>query len=319
MAELTIPVLVVDDYELWRRFCSAALQQQPELQVVGEGSDGLEAIRKAQELQPDLILLDIGLPILNGIGAARQIRERVPKSKILFVSEHRSPGIVREALSTGADGYVIKSDAASELLPAIKAVLEGQRFVSASLSLQGLMTSDTGASERERRIEINPYLQFGRSGFIPKFLASIIDTTDADFGNVQLFDSQNRVLRIVAHHGFECEFLDYFDIVGVKDDCACSRAMNGRSRIVVTDVSNDPIYSDDSRRVMLRAKVRSLHSTPLIDSVGNFIGLVSTHYNPAGRPLPHMWKYVDDLAERFLTKINASDQQWGNKAAATVE
>ena len=318
MAKLMIPVLVVDDFETWRRFCSAALQEQQELQVVAEGSDGLEAIQKAQELQPDLILLDIGLPTLNGIGAARQIRERVPKSKILFVSEHRSPGIVREALSTGADGYVIKSDAARELLPAIKAVLEGQQFVSASLSLQGLMTSDTGASERERRIEINPYLQFGRSGFIPEFLASIIDATDADFGNVQLFDSQNRVLRIVAHHGFEGEFLDYFDIVSVKDDCACSRAMNGRSRIVVTDVSGDPIYSDDSRRVMLGAKVCSLQSTPLIDSWRNFIGMVSTHYIHAGPPLLHRLKYVDDLAECFLAKINTLDQQSGNKAGAVA-
>jgi hypothetical protein len=126
------------------------------------------------------------------------------------------------------------------------------------------------------------------------------------------------VLRIVAYHGFESEFLDYFDIVGVKDDCACSRAMNGRSRIVVTDVSNDAIYSDDSRRVMLGAKVRSLQSTALVDSLGNFIGMVSTHYRHAGRPLPHMLKYVDDLAKRFLAKINTSHQQSGNKAGTVA-
>ena len=68
-------------------------------------------------------------------------------------------------------------------------------------------------------------------------------STLGDFGNIQLFDSKNRVLRIVAHYGFEGEFLDYFDTVSVKDDCACSRAMNGRSRVVVTDVASDTLSS----------------------------------------------------------------------------
>ena len=130
----TTRILVVDDYEPWRRFVSTTLQKQPELQVIGEASDGLEAVQKAQQLQPDLILLDIGLPTLNGIEAARRIRELSPKSKILFVSENRSRDIAEEALRTGAGGYVVKSDAASELLPAVNAVLGGKRFVSASLA-----------------------------------------------------------------------------------------------------------------------------------------------------------------------------------------
>ena len=130
----SVRVLVVDDYEPWQRFASTTLRNHPELEVVGNISDGLEAVQKAQELQPDLILLDIGLPTLNGIEAARRIREVSSDSKILFVSENRSVDVAEEALSTGAGGYVIKSDAASELLPAIKAVLEGKRFVSAALA-----------------------------------------------------------------------------------------------------------------------------------------------------------------------------------------
>lgn len=129
-----IRVLVVDDHELWRRFASTTLLKQPELQVIGEASDGMEAVQKAEELQPDLILLDIGLPTLNGIEAARRIRKVSSACKILFVSENRSADIAEEALSTGAGGYVVKSDAAGELLPAVKAVLEGKRFVSASLA-----------------------------------------------------------------------------------------------------------------------------------------------------------------------------------------
>jgi DNA-binding NarL/FixJ family response regulator len=130
----SIRVLVIDDYEPWRRLLSSTLQKQPEYRVIGEASDGLQAVQQAQQLQPDLILLDIGLPTLNGIEAARRIREFSPTSKLLFVSENRSLDIVEQALSTGADGYVVKSDAASELLTAIKAVLEGEGFVSTSLS-----------------------------------------------------------------------------------------------------------------------------------------------------------------------------------------
>ena len=136
-------------------------------------------------------------------------------------------------------------------------------------------------------------------------LASVIEATDADFGIVQLFDSENRVLRIVAHHGFEKEFLDFFDVVKVEDGCACSRAMKGRSRIVITDVSSDPIFPDNSKRVMLGANARSVQSTPLIDSLGNFVGMVSTHNKRSGGPSLHMWKQVDDLAASFLAEINA--------------
>jgi DNA-binding NarL/FixJ family response regulator len=130
----TARILVVDDYEPWRRLVQTTLQKQPELEVVGNVSDGLEAVQQAERLQPDIILLDIGLPTLNGIEAARRIQVVSPTSKILFVSENRSPDIAEEALSTGAGGYVVKSDAGSELLPAVKAVLEGKRFISASLA-----------------------------------------------------------------------------------------------------------------------------------------------------------------------------------------
>jgi DNA-binding response OmpR family regulator len=124
----------VDDHDAWRRFVSSTLREQPGFLVIGEVWDGLEAVRKAQELHPDLIVLDIGLPTLNGIQAARRIRQHAPKAKILFVSENRSYDIVEEALRTGEGGYVVKSDAGSELLPAVKAVLQGRQFMSASLT-----------------------------------------------------------------------------------------------------------------------------------------------------------------------------------------
>jgi DNA-binding NarL/FixJ family response regulator len=104
------------------------------LQVIGEVSDGLEAVHKAEELRPDLILLDVGLPTLSGIEAARRIRKLSPTSKILFVSQESSTDVVEEALRLGATGYVVKTRAASDLLPAVEAIRQGGQFVSSGLS-----------------------------------------------------------------------------------------------------------------------------------------------------------------------------------------
>jgi DNA-binding NarL/FixJ family response regulator len=148
-------VLVVDDFERWRNFSAMAIARKPELQILGEASDGLLAVQKAQELQPDLILLDIGLPALNGIEAARRIREVSPKSTILFMSENRSPDIAAEALSVGA-GYVIKSDAATELAPALDAVLQGGRYISSSLAGSDLNSFNSHAGDQDGFEKVPP-------------------------------------------------------------------------------------------------------------------------------------------------------------------
>lgn len=130
----SLSVLVVEDYEPFRRFIRSTLGKRPELRIVGEASDGLEALQKAQELRPGLILLDVGLPTLNGIEAARQIRKLSPQSQILFVSQETSADVVQEALSLGAMGYIAKTHAGIELLAAVEAVCQGRPFVSAGLA-----------------------------------------------------------------------------------------------------------------------------------------------------------------------------------------
>ena len=130
----TVRILVVDDYEPFRRFICSTVGQRPDLQVVGEASDGLEAVHKAEELKPDLIVLDIGLPTLNGIEVARRIRKSCPECKILFMSQGSSVDVAQAAFSLGAMGYVVKAHAGSELLAAVESVCQGRRFVSKGLS-----------------------------------------------------------------------------------------------------------------------------------------------------------------------------------------
>jgi len=154
-----VRILVVDDYEPWRQKICSILQTHPELRVIAEVGDGLEAVQIAKESQPDLILLDIGLPKLNGIQAALQIQQVSPNSKILFLSENRSRDIAEEALRTGACGYLTKSSAGSELLPAIAEVLQGKQFVTASLVGDDLVGSKHQhiADARVRKNAVAPF------------------------------------------------------------------------------------------------------------------------------------------------------------------
>jgi len=133
----SVRILAVEDFEPWRRFISSMVEQEPQFRIICEVSDGLEAVQKAKELKPDLILLDIGLPKLNGIAAARQIRRFTPNSKILFLTQESSIAVMREALGIGA-GFVVKTDAGRELLSAMKAVMLGEQFLSSRVTTHTL-------------------------------------------------------------------------------------------------------------------------------------------------------------------------------------
>jgi DNA-binding NarL/FixJ family response regulator len=134
ISSIRIRILVVDDFEPWRQQICSMLQTRPELRVVAKVGDGLEAVQKAKELKPDLILLDIALPNLDGLEAAKRIRQLAPGTKIIFVTQNSDKDAVRSALSSGAQGYVVKTDAGTELLAAVTAVLGGDQFLSSGIN-----------------------------------------------------------------------------------------------------------------------------------------------------------------------------------------
>jgi DNA-binding NarL/FixJ family response regulator len=122
-ASRQIRILVAEDFLEWRIRIRSILQAVPEWKIVFEAIDGVEAVQKAAELRPDIILLDIGLPRLNGIEAAKRIRKNYPDSKIIFVTTHGARDIQESAIRAGAEGYVLKVHAENRLVPAIAAAL----------------------------------------------------------------------------------------------------------------------------------------------------------------------------------------------------
>ena len=149
----SVSVLVVEDFAPFQQFISSALKKSPNLQVIGVVSDGLDAVQKAEELQPELILLDIGLPTLDGIEAARRIRKLSPESKLLFLSQESSADVVQEVLHSGALGYVAKRRAGIDLLAAVEAICQGMRFVSPGL----LGDVPVGLGDRQASNCLQPY------------------------------------------------------------------------------------------------------------------------------------------------------------------
>jgi DNA-binding NarL/FixJ family response regulator len=125
---MTIRILLVDDHQIVREKLKTILEGHIGWQVVGEASDGAEAVEKAKKLNPDVMVLDVTMPIMNGLEACRLLRRQSPELEILFVTQHDSPQMLRDALEAGARGYVVKSNAARDLLEAVDAVSQHRVF-----------------------------------------------------------------------------------------------------------------------------------------------------------------------------------------------
>jgi DNA-binding NarL/FixJ family response regulator len=126
---MPVRILVVDDHPIVRHGLRTLLGGRPEWEIVDEAEDGIEAVEKADRLKPDVVVLDVSMPRMDGLEACRRIRKSVPKSEVLIVTQHDSPQMMRAALSAGARGYIVKCDAARDLLAALEAVSQHRRFI----------------------------------------------------------------------------------------------------------------------------------------------------------------------------------------------
>lgn len=153
-------ILVADDHEVVRKGLIAMLQAQPEWQVCGEAEEGRDAVEKAQSLKPDVIILDIGMPNLNGLEATRQILKVNPQARVLILTLHDSDQVVREVLNAGARGFLLKSDAARDLVAAVEALRRNKTYFTskvASMVLEGYLKAGTkGAAVAPGRNRLTP-------------------------------------------------------------------------------------------------------------------------------------------------------------------
>jgi DNA-binding NarL/FixJ family response regulator len=126
---MSVRILVVDDHPIVRHGLRTLLGGRPEWEIIDEAEDGIEAVEKADRLKPDVVVLDVSMPRMDGLEACRRIRKSVPKSEVLMVTQHDSPQMMHEALSAGARGYIVKADAARDLLAALEAVSQHKLFI----------------------------------------------------------------------------------------------------------------------------------------------------------------------------------------------
>jgi len=151
-------ILIADDHELVRRGVRHALEANPDWEVVGEAANGREAVEMAERLQPQIAVLDLSMPEMNGLEAIRRITSSSPHIRILVLSIHDSETLIHEVLAAGAKGYLLKSDAARDLLSAVQSLIEGRPFFTAKVSQTLLDNFLSGGSPRrvEERSRLTP-------------------------------------------------------------------------------------------------------------------------------------------------------------------
>jgi DNA-binding NarL/FixJ family response regulator len=189
----SVRILIADDHELFRRGLAAELTKVPGWVVAGEAADGRDAVKLAAELKPDIVVLDLTMPELNGLEAARRIISVEPAARVLILTAHESEQLVREVLSAGAQGYVLKSDAGRILIAALQALLDGRSFFTSNVArmvLDGYLRSESrGDSGQEtlsaREREIVQLLAEGNSNKdIARALQISVKTTETHRSNI---------------------------------------------------------------------------------------------------------------------------------------
>jgi DNA-binding NarL/FixJ family response regulator len=277
---------VVDDYKPWQDFICSLIEGAQGVQIVGRASDGLEAVQKASELQPDVILLDLSLPTLNGIEAALQMRQCAPRSRILFVSENRDAEIADAAMATGAVGYVVKSNADKELLRALNALRWG-------LAQNG------------------PYLLTANQRIVyEEIVDAAVALMRSDYASVQRLYPERGTggeLRLLAFRGFNSDDASLWEWVGADAKCSCGIALRDHRRVVAPDVATCDVMADPEVQQLYRQiGVRACQSTPLITRTGKVVGMISTLWRKPHQPSEDDFRLFDILAKATADVVERS-------------
>jgi PAS domain S-box-containing protein len=327
-------ILVADDHELMRTGIGSLLATEPSLTVCGEAINGRDAVEKAKTLHPDVVIMDISMPEMNGLQAARQIKDLLPDTEIVIVSQHDSPEMVRQAISAGARGYVVKSALSAELLTAIAKVSRQEVFINLpaltdaskdfdvreilqrSAALEQALREERKQTEEALRsseaqlsdtkllqgISTQLHLEQGVEGLYEKILDAAVAIMRSDFASMQMLypeRGKGGELRLLASRGFDAQARKAWEWVGVDSECSCGVVLRSGKRVVVPDVEQwDFIAGTKGLEAYRQAGIRAMQSTPLLSRTGKMVGMISTHWRTAHQPSERDLRLLDILARQ---------------------
>lgn len=323
--QVQMRVLIVDDHELVRSGIRSLLAPEAVFTICGEATDGHDAIEKAKTLHPDVVIMDISMPTMNGLEATREIKHLSPDTEIVIVSQHDVPEMVRQAFSAGARAYVVKSAVSTELLAAIHRVSQHEVFINAAgLSNNGKdfdareILQRSAAFEQALRTQLadtrllqnisGQLLQEENvEGLYEKILDAAVGIMRSDYASMQMLypeRGQGGELRLLAFRGFNAQAAKFWEWVGVDSGCTCGAALHCGKRVIVPDVEKcDFMAGTDHLATYLQTGIHAVQSTPLISRRGDVVGMISTHWRHAHQPSEQSLHLLDIVARQAADLI----------------
>ncbi len=338
-----IRVLIVDDHQVVRAGVRALLERNSEIEVCGEAIDGRDAVIKAKDLLPDVVVMDVTMPNLGGIEATRQLVSLSPKIRVVILSQHDFPHIMQQALNAGASAYVVKSSVNTDLVKALKEIPASHKMpiygstqtdtkieeiLRRSAALQAaLRESEKRNKETEERLRkreqelateaedftllqqiSNELIQQGSvRDLYEKIADAAVAIMHSDFASMQMLypeRGEGGELLLLAYRGFSPEAARFWEWVPAYSGSTCAVALRTGSRVIAPDVETcDFMAATEDLRVYRQTAIRAVQSTPLLSRTGQIVGMISTHWREQHTPSERDLRVFDLLARQAADLI----------------
>lgn len=338
-------ILIVDDHQIVRHGVRRLLEAEKDFKICGEAVDGRDAINKSNELKPDVIVMDISMPNLNGIEATREIKRLLPGSHIVILSQHDSVEMMRQALNAGALGYVVKSAITTDLVEALNKIQDNgqpsvpevfgsthvnvdvQEILQRSAAFEQALRQSEERLRREvadlkllQQISTELIQEESVRNLYDKIADAAVAVMHSDFASMQmLYPERGKTgeLLLLAFRGFTPEAARFWEWVPADSGSTCAAALRTLKRVIVSDIENcDFMAGTEDLRIYRQTGIRAVQSTPLLSRIGQIVGMISTHWREQHTPPERdlgvfdvLARQAADLIERRRTEEAALEKE----------